>query len=239
MLDIVKKTQLTTSALSLDIDGKQLLVDISLSLKPDSLTIIMGQNGAGKSVLIRLLHGLLEPTSGLIEWSGTALSEQVRARQAMVFQRPVLLRRSVAANLEFVLGLKGNASSHSRESLLELVGLSDRASMPARLLSGGEQQRLALARAIATMPDVIFLDEPTASLDPASVVLIEDIVRQEQAKGTKIIFITHDLGQAKRLADDIVFLHKGRLEEHTAAVQFFASPKSIVAQNYLAGNITV
>lgn len=239
MLDAVSMTKLITDQLSLVIDRKSLLDDVSVSLESDTLTVIMGQNGAGKSVLIRLLHGLLQPTSGSISWSGHLINEQVRARQAMVFQRPVLLRRSVAANLDFVLDLKGTPPGQTRDSLLELVGLQDRASLPARLLSGGEQQRLALARAIATNPDVIFLDEPTASLDPASVLLIEDIVKQAQAGGTKIIFITHDLGQARRLADDIVFLHQGRLEEHTPAARFFDSPKSSVAQDYLAGKITV
>ncbi|MBX2879222.1 MAG: ATP-binding cassette domain-containing protein [Granulosicoccus sp.] len=239
MLDAVSMTKLITDQLSLVIDRKSLLDDVSVSLESDTLTVIMGQNGAGKSVLIRLLHGLLQPTSGSISWSGHLINEQVRARQAMVFQRPVLLRRSVAANLDFVLDLKGTPPGQTRDSLLELVGLQDRASLPARLLSGGEQQRLALARAIATNPDVIFLDEPTASLDPASVLLIEDIVKQAQAGGTKIIFITHDLGQARRLADDIVFLHQGRLEEHTPAARFFDSTKSNVAQDYLAGKITV
>lgn len=239
MLDVAKMTQLTTDQLSFVVDGRALLDRITVVIQPESLTVVMGQNGAGKSVFIRLLHGLLQPTSGSILWNGQSPNEKIRVRQAMVFQRPVLLRRSVAANLDFVLGLNGRTTGHSRSSLLEQVGLTQRASVPARLLSGGEQQRLALARAIATNPDVIFLDEPTASLDPASVVLIENIIRQEQAKGTKIIFITHDLGQAKRLADDIVFLHQGCLEEHSSAERFFKSPQSVVAQNYLAGKITV
>ena len=155
----------------------------------------------------------------------------------MVFQRPVLLRRSVAANIDFVLGLRGKATAGRRSDILELVGLSDRARQPARLLSGGEQQRLALARALALAPDVLFLDEPTASLDPASVQWIEEIVRTAQDRGTKIIFVTHDIGQARRLGDEIVFVHRGRVLEHTPAQRFFEAPASDEARDYLNGRI--
>lgn len=157
----------------------------------------------------------------------------------MVFQRPVLLRRSVAANIDFVLGLRGPSSRQRRDLLLDHVGLLPQADQPARLLSGGEQQRLALARALALEPGILFLDEPTASLDPASVVLIEEIVLEASKRGTKVLFVTHDLGQAKRLADDVVFLHRGRLEEQSPAHQFFGQPRSDVAKAYLKGQIVV
>ena len=223
--------------LVLDLDGERLIDGVDLDLMPGKITMVMGPNGAGKSLLLRLLHGLIPPTSGEITWGGRALDETVRQRQAMVFQRPVLLRRSVSANIDFVLGLRGAVTDGRRAEILDLVGLSDRAKQPARLLSGGEQQRLALARALALNPDVLFLDEPTASLDPASVQWIEEIVRAAQGSGTKIIFVTHDIGQARRLGDEIVFLHRGRVLEHTPAGRFFETPCSIEAREYLNGQI--
>jgi tungstate transport system ATP-binding protein len=163
----------------------------------------------------------------------------LRARQAMVFQRPVLLRRSVAANIRFVLKHRGNNSAGRLQELLEEVGLADRAAQPARLLSGGEQQRLALARALAVRPRVMFMDEPTTSLDPAATASIESIVMRAHQRGVKIIFVTHDLGQARRLADDVVFLNRGRLVEHSPAARFFQHPESQAARDYLAGRLVL
>ena len=229
-----------TNGLVLEIDGKRLIDGIDLSLGGrGSRTIVMGPNGAGKSLFLRLLHGLIEPTAGTVTIGGEAMSDDVRKRQAMVFQRPVLLRRSVAANMDFVLQLRGGRDDARRDALLAQVGLLERSHQPARLLSGGEQQRLALARALATEPDVLFLDEPTASLDPASVLVIEDIVTRASLVGTKVIFVTHDIGQARRLGDDIVFLDRGRLVEHTPGDRFFTAPASGIAAAYLEGRIVV
>lgn len=228
-----------SEGLVLEADGERLIDVADLTLDADALTVVMGPNGAGKSLLLRLLHGIIEPTAGKVTWAGARVTEAVRRRQAMVFQKPVLLRRSVAANLDFVLGLHGRARVARRFELLEQVGLQDKASQPARLLSGGEQQRLALARALATSPLVLFLDEPTASLDPASVLMIEEIVRAVQDAGTKVVFVTHDVGQARRLADDVVFIHRGRVLEHASAATFFASPASQEATEYLAGRIVL
>lgn len=228
---------LEARGLALEIAGKRLIDGIDLTLGESGITMIIGPNGAGKSLLLRLLHGLVAPTAGEIRWGGHPLTIEVRRRQALVFQKPVLLRRSVAANLDFVL--RGRNVPARREALLNHVGLGGHAAQPARLLSGGEQQRLALARALATDPQVLFLDEPTASLDPASVLKIEEIVRGAAAKGMRIVFVTHDLGQARRLADDVVFLAKGRLVEHTRANTFFAHPRSEAARNYLAGRLVV
>ncbi len=225
--------------LTLEIAGKRLVDSIRLTLDARSFTMVMGPNGAGKSLLLRLVHGMLEPSAGTVLWGGQPLSLAIRQRQAMVFQRPVLLRRSVAANIDFALGLKRQQASERRDEILEHVGLLDHARQPARLLSGGEQQRLALARALVLEPEVLFLDEPTASLDPASVQMIEQIVSTAHRGGTKIIFISHDVGQARRLADDIVFLHRGRLAEHSPAGRFFANPSSEAAQAYLEGRIVL
>ena len=217
--------------------GKRLVDGVDLRLPADSITVVMGPNGAGKSLLLRLLHGLIPPTAGYVFCRGQPLSPELRKQQAMVFQRPVLLRRSVAANVRFVLRVRGDSSRERIDAILNEVGLLPYAHQPARLLSGGEQQRLALARALALSPSIMFMDEPTASLDPASTAAIETIVRRAYAGGTKIVYVTHDLGQARRLADDVVFLNRGRLLEHTPAGSFFEDPVSREARDYLAGRL--
>lgn len=220
--------------------GDRTLIDgIDLQIPHTGRTVVMGANGAGKSLLLRLLHGLLLPSAGRVLWGGRTLDDALRRQQAMVFQRPVLLRRSVAANIRFVLKLRGRADPGRVDAILDEVGLAAHAHQPARLLSGGEQQRLALARALATDPQVLFLDEPTASLDPASTVAIEAIVNRAHARGTKIIFVTHDLGQARRLADDVVFLRDGQLAEHSPAQRFFDEPASLAARDYLDGRLVI
>ena len=233
---------LRIDGLSLKTAGKLLVNIDKLTLDPRSVTVIMGPNGAGKSLLLRLVHGLIAPTHGWISWGEVACGEATRSTQAMVFQKPVLLRRSVAANIDFVLRLRAGTSAERRtrcDELLTRVGISDKAEQPARLLSGGEQQRLALARALATRPKVLLLDEPTASLDPASVQMIEQIVLATSADGTKVIFVTHDIGQARRLADDVAFLHHGQLVEHRPAAAFFTNPSSEAANAYLSGRIVL
>ena len=205
-------------------------------LEPSGLTIVMGPNGAGKSLLLRILHGLVEPTKGQILFNGIPIDSKLRRKQALVFQKPVLLRRSVAANIEFVLKARGQ-SPKNRDALLDRVGLSTHGDRPARRLSGGEQQRLAIARALATEPEILFLDEPTASLDPSSTQSIEQTVRQVAAEGVRVIFVTHDIGQARRLADDVIFLTNGRLAEQTPATTFFDNPQTPVARAYLDGRL--
>ncbi|MCL3883951.1 ATP-binding cassette domain-containing protein [Marivita sp. GX14005] len=218
--------------------GETVVLDgLSLDLGPKGCTMVMGPNGSGKTLLLKLLHGLMQPTSGRIDWAGQA-PRAVTHRQALVFQKPVLLRRSVAANIDFVLKARGRDVAR-RAALLDHVGLAHKADQPARLLSGGEAQRLALARALATDPEVLFLDEPTASLDPASVLAIERIVSDARARGVRIVFVSHDLGQARRMADDVLFLHGGRVAEHSAASDFFPEPRSEPARDYLSGRIVV
>ena len=230
----------STRDLTFAVGGKPLVDHVDLALASDTFTVIMGPNGAGKSLLVRLLHGLIPPTAGEIRWGGQPMSDEIRKRQSMVFQRPVLLRRSVAANIDFALRLRGRADRARRRDILDMVGLADRERQQARLLSGGEQQRLALGRALATNPEVLFLDEPTASLDPASVLMIEQIVtKAREDRGVKVIFITHDMGQARRLADDVVFMHRGEMVEHTPAARFFNEPASRAARDYVAGRIVL
>lgn len=218
---------------------RQIIDHMDLTLEHDVLSVVMGPNGAGKSVLLSLLHGLLTPSAGEIRWGRESDAAVARKRQAMIFQKPVLLRRSVKANLDFVFKIRGRTDNHFRDRLLEQVGLLAQSSQPARSLSGGEQQRLALARALATEPAILFLDEPSASLDPASAMMIEQVVLAAHRSGTKCIFVTHDTGQARRLADEIVFMHHGRLQEQTPAVEFFDKPRSPAAQAYLDGRIVL
>ena len=223
--------------------GRHLVDRIDLELTRPGVTVIMGYNGAGKSLLLRLCHGLIAPTSGSVTWAGEGPDDELRRRQAMVFQRPVLLRRSVAQNVDFALkvhsGLGFKARREACNVLLERVGLAALAGQPARRLSGGEQQRLSLARALASDPDVLLLDEPTASLDPASIAVIEAIVKAETARATKVIFVTHDVAQARRMADEVVFMHQGRIAAHAPSDVFFEAPDSEAAAAYIAGRLYV
>ena len=234
-----RKTRLQCQGLGLSFGGQRKLADITLSLPSDGITVLMGPNGAGKSLLLRVLHGLIEPSQGHLTWSGQPPGPQVTLRQSMVFQRPVLLRRSVAANLDFILRARGTPDAARRDAALDQVGLLALGAAPARRLSGGEQQRLALARALLTDPDVLFLDEPTANLDPTATSLIESIVHAASEAGTKVMFVTHAPGQARRLADDVVFLNRGELACHAEAASFFSDPGHDAARAYLAGELTL
>ena len=230
---------LELNQLTFGVNGTSIINGISAKIEAGPRTIILGPNGAGKSVLMRLCHGLLEPTSGSIVWHG-ARNIDVRRRQAMVFQRPVMLRRSALANVVYGLQLAGKSRRESTlraMDVLEVVGLEHQADRAARVLSGGEQQRLALARAWALGPDVLFLDEPTANLDPASTQDIERIIQAIHASGTKIIMTTHNLGQARRLGDEIVFISNGRLMEHTPIDRFFKEPASSEAAAFIKGEL--
>lgn len=208
---------------------------VTLSLRPGAPTLLVGPNGSGKSTLLRIAMGLLPPSGGTIAWGGRPDSDGTR--RAMVFQRPVMLRRTALANVVYALPA-GRDRSHALR-LLARVGLERLADRPARRLSGGEQQRLALARALARDPEILFLDEPTASLDPAATKAVEDIVRDTAAAGVKIVMASHDLGQARRLAGDVVFLVRGRVLEHAPAETFFAKPGTPQAAAFLRGDLVI
>jgi tungstate transport system ATP-binding protein len=228
--------------LSLESRAGRLIDKIDLIVEDPGISVIMGPNGAGKSLLLRLMHGLIVPSAGEIRWAGVPMNADMRQRQAMVFQKPVLLRRTAAANIAYALGLRGVARGERRSrshEALQLAGLENRAATPARVLSGGEQQRLCLARALSLDPDVLFLDEPTASLDPASTLAIERLLLDAQSRGIKVIVVTHDVGQARRLAQEIVFLHHGKLIEHPPASRFFRNPESDVARAFVAGGLII
>jgi tungstate transport system ATP-binding protein len=219
--------------------GRDIIQRISATIDAGPATIILGANGAGKSVLMRLMHGLLQPTSGEVAW-GAAEAGRIRRGQAMVFQRPIMLRRSALANIVYALELArvpaAERDAQALEALRE-VGLLEVAHRPARVLSGGEQQRLALARAWALHPEVLFLDEPTANLDPGATREIESVIKAFDASGTKIIMSTHNLGQAKRLGDEVLFIHQGRLAEGAPLDAFFRNPASAEAAAFVKGEL--
>lgn len=217
--------------------GVALLRDVNLTVAPRRRLVMLGPNGAGKSLLLRLAHGLIAPTAGEVLWNDPARAVHA---QAMVFQRPVLLRRSARANIVHALSLRGLARAPRRaraEAALARFGLAPIAERPARLLSGGEQQRLAMARAWATAPEILFLDEPTAHLDPAGTRAIETMIHTFSEEGMTIVMTTHNLGQARRLAEDVAFLHDGRLVESSDAQRFFARPQSAAARAFIAGEL--
>jgi tungstate transport system ATP-binding protein len=219
--------------------GQALLRDLSFEVPPGRRVVLMGPNGAGKSLTLRLCHGLERPSAGRIAWQGDDAAN-ARLHQAMVFQRPILLRRSAAANIDYALSVRGvNGAERPRrvKEALDRIGLAALAGRPARVLSGGERQLLALARAAALRPEVLFLDEPTASLAPAAAQRVEAAIADIHAAGTTIVMTTHDLGQARRLADDILFLHEGRLVERGSALAFLAAPRTREAQAYLNGEL--
>jgi len=233
---------LSVEHVSLTLNGQPLIRDLSFRIEPGRRTVILGFNGAGKSLTLRLCHGLIRPTSGRIVWEGP-LGGDVRARaraQAMVFQKPVLLRRSVRDNLVYVLKSRGERGGRMQKRVdraLERCHLARMANRPARVLSGGERQKLALARAWLLKPSILFLDEPTASLDPAATMDVERIINDLHAATTTIFFSTHDMAQARRIADDVLFIHHGRIVEKTPAAEFFDNPATAQARAFLSGDL--
>jgi len=223
--------------------GVTILDRVTLQIEAGPPTVIVGPNGSGKTTFLRATMGLIAPTQGRITWGGADESPPVH--RAFVFQRPTMLRRTAAANVRYALrtsGLPAARCDARIEELLGLVGLGGLGGLggrPARRLSGGEQQRLALARALARDPAILFLDEPTASLDPAATKAIEDVIRTVSSSGIKIVMSTHDLGEARRIAGEIVLLHRGRIVERAAAAEFLSSPKSSEARSFIAGELLV
>jgi tungstate transport system ATP-binding protein len=213
---------------------------IALTLSPGPPTVLIGPNGSGKSTLLRAAMGLVAPSQGRISWGGR--QDVPPTRRAIVLQRPAMLRRTVAGNIRYALRASGIARAEAKRrlgDLVALVGLEPLADRPARRLSGGELQRLALARALARDPEILLLDEPTASLDPAATKAIEDIIRAVSRRGIKVVMATHDLGEARRLAGEIILLHRGRAIETGAASSFFTKPQTSEARTFLAGELLV
>ena len=227
-------SQIIIRDLSFNIEGKALLQNTSLSLSGDGITVLLGANGAGKTIFLKLLAGLLTPRSGTITSNKTTLEMKTRS---FVSQEPVILRRTVLKNMLFVLPRITHEESTLAKGLLKMMGLNEKEHQNALTLSAGEKQRLCLARAIITNPEILLLDEPTANIEPNSTTLIEKYLIQKVRSFRKIFFVTHDINQARRLADEIVFIDTGRIIEHSSSENFFKNPKTKEAQKYISGKI--
>ena len=218
--------------------GKAVLGPINLVLGAEGFTIVLGPNGSGKTTLLKVLHGVERLSAGQVTWSVPDI--ETRETQAYVFQKPIMLRRTVRQNLAFPLQLLKVPKAEIEARVLDWsrrIGLGDALERPATRLSGGEQQKLALARALIRDPQVLFLDEPCANLDGRSTREIEELLMASSQSGTRIIMATHDLGQARRLARDVVFLLNGKLREHADAHAFFETPQTNEARAFLKGDI--
>jgi len=218
--------------------GRAILGPVDLRVEDSGPLVVLGPNGAGKSTLLRVCHGITRPTEGTANWSVPRAEADLA--QAFVFQTPILLRRTALENVAYPLTIRGDARKAARKrasDMLENVGLGPMANLRASVLSGGEKQKLALARALVTRPQVLFLDEPTASLDGRSMREIEAILAQAQTQGTKLVMATHDLGQARRIAAHVTFLLNGKIVESTPAAEFFAGPRTAAARAFLKGDI--
>ena len=218
---------------------RNLLNNLNCSIISNGITVIMGPNGSGKSLFLRCLHGISNFKKGKIFFSGKELNKEIRLSQSMVFQTPILLKRSVINNLLFVSRQRKMGNKNKVKSILKEVELSHLSHESAIYLSGGEKQRLCLARALITEPQILLLDEATSNLDPYSINIIEKIIKKISKHGTKIIAITHDIGQARRIAADIILLHKGKICEYTNAKRFFHRPFSKEGKLFLEGKIII
>lgn len=232
---------LVLDGVSLQAGATVILDRLSLTIAQGAPTLIVGPNGSGKTTLLRLLMGLAPPSTGRVTWGGR--TDSALRRRAILFQRPVMLRRTAAANVTYALAQAGATPRNQRAKrvadLLDRVGLSNLAQRPARRLSGGEQQRLALARALARDPEILLLDEPTANLDPAATRGVEEIVLKAAQSGIKIVMASHDLGQVRRLAGDVIFLVRGALCEQDQATDFLDHPTTPEAAAFLRGDLVI
>ena len=230
---------LRLQGVSYRVHGRPLVSGIDQGFEPGGISVVLGPNGAGKSLLLRICHGLLQPTEGRVVWAQED-SRSVRSAQAMVFQRPVHLRRSVRANLDFALRVRRVPRQERQrrvEEALARARLDSLAERPARVLSGGEQQRLALARAWSVRPEVLFLDEPTANLDPAATHDVEAMIADIRDAGVKVLMTTHALDQARRLAEEVLFLYRGRVLERGPAECFFSQPQTPEGRAFVEGRL--
>jgi tungstate transport system ATP-binding protein len=224
-------------------DGRALIDGVTVEVgRSDRIIALIGPNGAGKSLLIRMLAGLVAPDEGQVIWGGGPPQGARMRRIGFVFQRPVMMRRSALDNILYALKLAGHAAVDATERAhaeLEQVGLSAITHTFARNLSGGEQQRVALARALVLSPEVLFLDEATTNLDPASTALIESRVKAAAAAGMQVLLVTQDLAQARRLSDTIILMHRGRIVEEGPAEEFFKMPGTETGRRFVAGELLV
>ena len=217
--------------------GVQALHGVQLQVRSGERVALVGGNGSGKSSLLRLMHGLLAPTQGSVTCNAPS--------QAFVFQRPFVLRASVLRNVALAAWLQGarwergawSRAKAAAATALEQVGLSDLATRNARTLSGGQQQRLIFARALCTQPSLLLLDEPTASLSPQAKHEVESLMEQAGARGTTVVFASHNMGQVKRLATRVVCLDAGEVVADLPVHAFFSQALPARAAQFLAGEV--
>ena len=229
---------LSVSDIQINIKSKRLIGPINLQIEQNGISILLGANGSGKTTLLEALHGLRKLSAGKVEW---AISHTLAAKeQTFVFQSPIMLRRTVSENLAFPLKVRQISKSIANAEVMmwaKKIGLENKMKQQAVLLSGGEMQAIAVARALITKPKMLFLDEPSASLDGKTTVEIENLLKSCTKNGTTIMMSTHDIGQAKRLAKNILFLNKGILESNQLTETFFLEPTSQNAQKFITGEI--
>ncbi len=233
--------QLRTNTIKKSYKGREVVKGVTIEVNQGEIVGLLGPNGAGKTLLLRLCHGLLKPESGRVQWQGAASHKlDPSQHQAMVFQRSVMLRRSAWDNIDYALSVRGMPKAQRKiriDEVLARTGLDHIATRSARLLSLGQQQRLAIARAWALNPQVLFMDEPTASLDPPAVHSIEELVQDIAKSGVTIVMTTHDLGQARRIASKVIFMFRGRIKEHAPSDIFFDTPQNDLAQAFIDGQL--
>jgi tungstate transport system ATP-binding protein len=219
--------QLTIEGVNLYQNNARLLKDINLSLSADTLTVIMGANGAGKSLLLRVIHGLLTPQEGRVLWDNRPIDKHLRKRQAFVFQHPVFFQTTVAKNIDIISRARHDVPQLARKKVLEAVGLAEISNSHVNVLSGGERRKLAIARALVFPADVVIMDEPTANLDQVEEKRIEDLLIDINRNGKKVICVTHNLVQAQRLADDVIIMRDGAINRHLSAKEFFSQERGV------------
>ncbi|UWQ25322.1 ATP-binding cassette domain-containing protein [Leisingera aquaemixtae] len=218
--------------------GKVLVGPVDLMLGGRGTSIVIGPNGAGKTTLLKMLHGIVRMNGGSLDWACPL--EEAQKRQAFVFQTPVMMRRTVIDNIAYPLRLAGMSRRKARARAADWagrVGLGEILLRQATMLSGGERQKLALARALVREPEVLFLDEPCAALDGRATREIEEILAHASDSGTRLIMSTHNMGQARRLADEVIFVLGGRIHEFSPAEAFFAGPQTPQGRAFLNGDI--
>ena len=215
--------------------------DITFNAEGGKIIVLIGVNGAGKTTLLRILAGLDKPDKGNILFNNQTISDkELRYIGTLVFQRTAMFSRSVYDNLAFGLKLRGKKDPEIREKITEVlhsVGLKDFEKRKAKKTSGGEQQRIALARAFLLEPKILLLDEPTANLDPNSAIIIEKAIVARKKADNIIIMATHNLSQAKRLGDEIVHIHGGKIVEHANPIEFFEKPQNEITRRFINGEL--
>ncbi|WP_458206674.1 amino acid ABC transporter ATP-binding protein [Haladaptatus sp. NG-SE-30] len=250
---------LTATNVSHGFDGDGVFTDVSLSVSPGEVVTVVGPSGTGKTTLLRLLALFHRPESGIVRWRGDDVWEltedcrlSVRRRVSMVFQEPSLFNAPVEQNVTYGVRVRKPWSERLRAAMaqlvgrrnhanvsdaLETVGLRDKRDQNALSLSGGEAQRVAFARALATTPDVLLLDEPSSNLDPRNTALIEEAIADAKERGLGVVVATHDMHQAERISDRVAVLLDGTIIETGPPEQVFETPEDDRTRKFVAGEL--